>query len=71
MNLTDQAGPALAFPVTRLRAAADAVSNGRTRESALCYGQALIDRLTLTDLQSDERTPAITTALEEAAAACP
>lgn len=71
MNLTDQAGPALAFPVTRLRAAADAVTNGRSRESGLCYGQAVIERLTLADLQSDERTPKIATALEEASAACP
>jgi len=71
MQLTGQAGPALGYPVVRLQAAAGAIANGRSAESARCYGQALVDRLTLGDLQSDDRTPAIDAAITAATAACP
>ncbi|MFN8050060.1 MAG: hypothetical protein U0Q22_01340 [Acidimicrobiales bacterium] len=62
---------ALYFPVARLQAAAQAVSKGRSRTSALCYGNAVVERLTLADLKAKERTPGITAAIAAAEAACP
>ena len=71
MRLTGNAGTALGYPVTRLRAAASAIRSGRSRADALCYGNAVIRRLTLDDLRATERTPAIEAALSAAAADCP
>lgn len=71
MKLTGQAGPALGFPVTRLQAAASAVSKGRSREQGLCYGEAVISRLTVADMAATATTPAIQSAIDAAAADCP
>ena len=71
MKLTGRAGPALAYPVTRLQAAAGAISNGRDYDSAWCYGDAVVSHLTPEDMQAEERTPAIDAAIAAAEDACP
>lgn len=71
VGLTGQSALALNYPVARLQIAALGVQQGRSRESALCYGNAVIGRLTLADIAATERTPAIDAALDAGAAECP
>jgi hypothetical protein len=70
LHLSNSSSDALAFPVTRLQAAAQYVTAGHPLEVAFCYGDRIVSAVKAADLLADKKTPALEAAILSAERDC-